>query len=112
MLRFDDPHTLLLQNRMTVDGIWSAVGSTSFDGRSFDTNDEITLGICCEGIAKQLDAVFEKCLARCTEVKLDDWKKRGLWHKIKNNAFYLIKKLLSESSSRIASSGHRNHGKK
>ena len=94
MLRFDDPRTLLLQKGMTVDGIWSAVGSASFDGRSFDTNDEIPLGICCEGIAKQLDAVFEKCLARCTEAKLDKWKKCSLWHKIKDNALYLIKKLV------------------
>ena len=39
------PHTLLHQRVMTIDGVWSAVGSSNFDDRSFETNDEITLGI-------------------------------------------------------------------
>ncbi len=79
---------------MTVDGIWSAVGSTNFDDRSFDTNDEITLGICDEGIAAQLDAIFEKYVARCSEIKLEEWQQRGLWHKAKDNMFYLINEVL------------------
>ncbi|MCY7317845.1 MAG: phospholipase D-like domain-containing protein [Ramlibacter sp.] len=91
---FEYPHTLLHQKVMTVDGIWSAVGSTNFDDRSFDTNDEITLGILDAGIADQLDAIFEKYVARCTEIKLEVWQKRGLWHKIKDNTFYMIKEFL------------------
>ena len=42
---FEYPHTLLHQKVMTIDGVWSAVGSSNFDDRSFETNDEITLGI-------------------------------------------------------------------
>ena len=91
---FEYPHTLLHQKVMTIDGIWSAVGSTNFDDRSFDTNDEITLGICDKGIAAQLDAVFEKYVARCTEIKLEEWQKRGLWHKLKDNAFYMLNEVL------------------
>jgi cardiolipin synthase len=91
---FEYPHTLLHQKVMTVDGIWSAVGSTNFDDRSFDTNDEITLGICDAGIASRLDAVFEKHVARCDEIKLEDWKKRGLWQRTKENAFYAINEML------------------
>lgn len=91
---FEYPHTLLHQKVMTVDGVWSAVGSTNFDDRSFDTNDEITLGICDEGIASQLDAIFEKYVARCSEIKLEEWQKRGLWHKLKDNAFYMLNEVL------------------
>lgn len=40
---FEYPHTLLHQKVMTIDGVWSAVGSSNFDDRSFETNDEITL---------------------------------------------------------------------
>ncbi|HEX7788671.1 MAG TPA: phospholipase D-like domain-containing protein, partial [Methylomirabilota bacterium] len=35
---FEYPHTLLHQKIMTVDGVWSAIGSSNFDDRSFETN--------------------------------------------------------------------------
>jgi cardiolipin synthase len=41
---FEYPHTLLHQKVMTVDGIYSVVGSCNFDDRSFETNDEVTVG--------------------------------------------------------------------
>jgi cardiolipin synthase len=91
---FEYPHTLLHQKVMTVDGCWSAVGSTNFDDRSFDTNDEITLGILDPGIAAQLDAIFEKYVARADEIKLEEWKKRGVVRRVKANLAYLINDLL------------------
>ena len=41
---FEYPSTLLHQKVMTIDGVWCAIGSANFDDRSFETNDEITLG--------------------------------------------------------------------
>lgn len=91
---FEYPHTLLHQKIMTVDGVWSAVGSTNFDDRSFDTNDEITLGILDRGIARQFDAIFEKYAARAVEIDLQTWRKRGWLHKVKDNAAYLLNDVL------------------
>ena len=91
---FEYPHTLLHQKVMTVDGVWSAIGSSNFDDRSFDTNDEITLGIQNAAIAQRLDAVFEKYAPQCKEIELQAWTRRGLWHKLKDNAVYLIKEVL------------------
>jgi len=91
---FEYPHTLLHQKVMTVDGVWSAIGSSNFDDRSFETNDEITLGLLDESLAAQLDAVFEKYVARANEIDLERWQRRGLWHKAKDNAFYLLNELL------------------
>ena len=45
---------------MIVDGVLSSVGSTNFDDRSFETNDEITLGILDEGIAAKFDATSDE----------------------------------------------------
>ena len=87
---FEYPHTLLHQKVMTVDGVWSAIGSSNFDERSFDTNDEITLGILVVAVAARLDAVFERYAPQCKEIKLEAWKQRGLWHKLKDNWFYLF----------------------
>ncbi|MDF2463305.1 MAG: phospholipase D-like protein [Ramlibacter sp.] len=91
---FEYPHTLLHQKAMTVDGVWSAIGSSNFDDRSFETNDEITLAIKDAALAGQLDAIFEKYVARCDEIKLEKWRKRGLWHKLKDNTVYVINELL------------------
>ncbi|MDP1953218.1 MAG: phospholipase D-like domain-containing protein [Polaromonas sp.] len=91
---FEYPHTLLHQKVMTIDGVWSAIGSSNFDDRSFDTNDEITLGIHDAAIARQLDAFFEKYVARCKEIELKAWQQRGLWHKAKDNWFYLFNEVL------------------
>lgn len=91
---FEYPHTLLHQKVMTVDGVWSAVGSSNFDDRSFETNDEITLGILDPATAQRLDAVFEKYAPRCREIQLEAWRKRGLWHKLKDNAFYTLNEVL------------------
>jgi len=46
-------------------------------------------GILDPATAQRLDAVFEKYAPDCKEVELEAWRKRGLWHKLKDNAFYL-----------------------
>jgi cardiolipin synthase len=91
---FEYSDTLLHQKVMTVDGIWAAVGSSNFDDRSFEINDEITLAFRDEALAKQLDQIFEKYAAGCEELKLEKWRKRGLWQRTKENAFYLINEVL------------------
>ena len=91
---FEYPHTLLHQKVMTVDGVWSAVGSSNFDDRSFETNDEITIGIRDPSTAERLDRVFEHYLPRCQELKLEAWRTRGAWHKLQDNAYYLMNEVL------------------
>ncbi|HEY4554858.1 MAG TPA: phospholipase D-like domain-containing protein [Lysobacter sp.] len=91
---FEYPHALLHQKVMTIDGAWSAVGSSNFDDRSFETNDEITLGILDEALAGQLDAIFERYAAEAAEVTLEQWRQRGLWHRVADHAAYSINELL------------------
>jgi len=91
---FEYPHTLLHQKVMTIDGVWSAIGSSNFDDRSFETNDELTLGILDRKLTAELDAVFEKYVARADEVELEAWSRRGAWHKLKDNGYYLFHLLL------------------
>jgi cardiolipin synthase len=91
---FEYPHTLLHQKIMTVDGVWSAIGSSNFDDRSFETNDEISLSIADQTLATRLDAVFERYVQRSQEIELQRWKRRGPWHRLKDHAFYLLNELL------------------
>jgi cardiolipin synthase len=91
---FEYPHTLLHQKIMTVDGVWSAIGSSNFDDRSFEINDEISLSIADEALAVRLDSIFEKYVLRAHEVELQSWTRRGWSHKLKDHAFYLVNELL------------------
>ena len=91
---FEYPHTLLHQKIMTIDGVWSAVGSSNFDDRSFETNDEISLAVKDEALARKFDAIFEKYVQRAHEIELERWRRRGTWHKLQDNAYYLINELL------------------
>lgn len=86
--------TLLHQKVMSVDGVWAAVGSTNFDDRSFEINDEITLGIWSESLAGKLERIFDKDLEHCTEISLEKWKSRGILHKLKDQTFFLVNEQL------------------
>ena len=91
---FEYPHTLLHQKVMTVDGVWSAVGSSNFDDRSFETNDELTLSIRDDELARRFEAIFEKYVARASEIELERWRKRALSHKLTDHFFYTLNELL------------------
>jgi cardiolipin synthase len=91
---FEYQRTLLHQKVMTVDGVWCAIGSSNFDDRSFETNDEITLGFLDRGLAKRLEQTFAADLAHCIELDAGKWKKRGLVHRATDSALYLFNEVL------------------
>jgi cardiolipin synthase len=91
---FEYPHTLLHQKVIVVDSIWSSVGSCNFDDRSFEINDEVTLGMLDADIARQLEAIFEKYAPQCREITLDDWNRRGLKHRVIERLAYSVNELL------------------
>ncbi|HZO00182.1 MAG TPA: phospholipase D-like domain-containing protein, partial [Burkholderiales bacterium] len=91
---FEYQRTLLHQKVMTVDGIWCAVGSSNFDDRSFETNDEITLGFHDRHLARRLEEIFEADRAHCIELQAREWKKRGLAHRVKDSVLYLFNEVL------------------
>ena len=91
---FEYPHTLLHQKVMTIDGVWSAIGSSNFDDRSFETNDEITLGIRDAATHSGSTPSSRSTRPHCKEIELEAWRKRGLWHKLIDNAFYLLNEIL------------------
>ena len=91
---FEYPHTLLHQKVMTIDGVYCVVGSCNFDDRSFETNDEVTVGILDPDTVKKLDAIFEKYVPRAEEIDVEKWARRSIWHKIKDHAAYSINELL------------------
>lgn len=66
---------------MIVDEIWTSVGSTNFDNRSFRLNDECNLNILDEDFAKERMKVFANDRARSKEITFEAWKSRPLLEK-------------------------------
>jgi cardiolipin synthase len=61
---------------MTVDGLWTSVGSTNFDSRSFSTNDEANLNVYDADFAAAQEEIFARDLKRSRRVTLDEWRNR------------------------------------
>lgn len=60
-----------------IDGVWSTVGSTNLDWRSFLHNDEINAVILGRSFAAQMEAVFAADLAQSRAITPEDWSDRG-----------------------------------
>jgi cardiolipin synthase A/B len=67
---------LLHAKTVVIDGVWSTVGSTNMDPRSFVHNDEVNAVVLGRPFAQQLSAMFERDLARSAPVTLDTWRRR------------------------------------
>lgn len=81
--------TLLHQKIIVIDGLWSCVGSTNFDDRSFQLNDEISVGFVDPAIAAQLRAAFADDLKKTRQRHFKEWQDRSLWHKMIDGLAYL-----------------------
>ncbi len=63
---------------LLIDGIWSVVGSTNFDNRSFGINDEVNLAVRDPGFAARLEEDFTRDWAQSKVITLEDWEKRPM----------------------------------
>lgn len=70
--------TMMHVKATIVDDVWSIVGSTNFDNRSFELNDEINVAIADRGVAKRLSSDFDADWHRSREIALEDWRARSI----------------------------------
>lgn len=76
---------------MIVDGLWSSVGSTNFDNRSFRLNDEANLNIHDREFAARLEEIFQQDKARSREVTFADWRRRPTREKLVEHTIGLLR---------------------
>jgi cardiolipin synthase len=88
---FEYQKTLLHQKVIIVDGTWSCVGSTNFDDRSFQRNDEISVGFTDPEIARQLREAFLDDMRDAKEVDFEEWKSRPWHHKLMDGAAFTFR---------------------
>lgn len=61
---------------VVVDELWTSVGSTNFDNRSFRLNDEANLNVYDAAFAEAQARTFEDDRARARRITLEDWRRR------------------------------------
>jgi cardiolipin synthase len=64
-----------------VDGLWTSVGSTNFDSRSFRLNDEANLNIHDRDFAQRQLRDFEADIRKSRRITLAEWENRPLTEK-------------------------------
>jgi cardiolipin synthase A/B len=77
---------------MVIDGMWSAVGSTNFDNRSFGLNDEVNLVVLDPDLASQLRSQFDGDIGKAKRVVYEEWKKRPVWERAVEMAGFVIER--------------------
>ena len=60
-----------------IDGVWSCVGSSNLDWRSFLDNDEINAVIIGREFAQQMQAMFASDLANSDAIDQESWEQRS-----------------------------------
>lgn len=66
-----------------IDGVWSSIGSTNLDWRSFLYNDEVNAVVLGAEFAQQMQAMFEHDLAASAAITAEQWARRPLKFRVK-----------------------------
>jgi len=69
--------TLLHAKTCVIDGLWTTVGSSNLDWRSFLHNAEANLIVLDAGLAQEMERVYADDLARAEEIDRAAWARRG-----------------------------------
>jgi cardiolipin synthase A/B len=78
---FEYQPTMIHEKSMVIDGLFSMFGSSNFDARSSEINEELDVVVYDQNFGREMEAVFEKDLAQSREYTLEDFKKRTLWER-------------------------------
>ncbi len=74
--------TMMHNKMLIIDHLLVSVGSTNFDMRSFNLNDEASLNIYSADFAQAMTRVMEHDLEGAPTYTLEQWQQRPLWQKL------------------------------
>jgi cardiolipin synthase len=77
---------------LIVDGLWSVIGTTNFDNRSFEHNDEVNVVVRDANVASRMMVDLEADMARSRKIVADEWKARPLWEKLVGTVAWILER--------------------
>jgi cardiolipin synthase len=91
---FERREAVLHAKTAVIDSVWSTVGTSNLDWRSFVHNFEVNVVVLGIDSARELEALFRRDLAAADEITLPAWRTRGIGSRIKETfarlwAYYL-----------------------
>jgi len=85
---------LLHSKTALIDGVWSCVGSSNLDWRSFLDNDEVNAVILGREFGGQMQSMFSADLAQSREIDAQSWARRPLHSRVREFLARLVGRLL------------------
>ncbi|KQT33997.1 hypothetical protein ASG24_09550 [Methylophilus sp. Leaf414] len=85
---------ILHAKMISIDGVWSVIGSSNFDYRSAGINAEIDVVILDNQTAKNLENRFQEDLKNAKKIELQEWQKRSLWQRLKQQSARIFEDIL------------------
>ena len=79
---YERRNALLHAKTAVIDGVWSCVGSTNLDWRSFLHNNELDAVVLGPEFAQQMQSMFEKDLSESNLIDPEQWERRPLQFRI------------------------------
>lgn len=79
---YERSDTLLHAKTAVIDGVWSTIGSSNVDWRSFLHNDEVNIIVFGAEFAAEMEALFRHDLAHAEAITPEQWQQRGLWRRV------------------------------
>ncbi|HEY6928921.1 MAG TPA: phospholipase D-like domain-containing protein, partial [Thermoanaerobaculia bacterium] len=91
---FEYQAAILHAKSLVADDRVCVVGSTNLDYRSFHLNAECNLVIIDPKTAARLGEAFEEDLSRSREIRMEEWRRRSLGQKLRDQAARCLAPLL------------------
>ena len=91
---FEYQPTMMHAKTMVVDGIWTTIGSSNFDDRSFRLNDEVNVNVYDEAIASQVEQMFRDDMTKSVEITPRKWLRRPFFDRFKEGFAGVFKRQL------------------
>lgn len=85
---------LLHSKTALIDGVWSCVGSTNLDWRSFLDNDEVNAVVLGRDFARQMSGMIARDIEASEAITLENWERRSLLQRFKEWGASLLQRLL------------------
>lgn len=86
--------TMMHAKIITVDGVASLIGSTNFNRRSMDHDEEVMLAVLDEDFTARLDADYDADLERSADIDLGRWRRRAWLQRAKEAAVTPVRRFL------------------
>jgi cardiolipin synthase len=91
---FEYQPTMMHSKVLVIDGLWSSVGSSNFDDRSFRLNDEANLNVFSETLAREHLAIIDADIQQSRRMVLNKWRHRKFGRRINERLALLLRSQL------------------